>query len=324
MALFIFLLVTGWTVIALAEDDIHFWVDANGVRHYSDYFSVPQKPENKPAPLAAGLPDSPGDQAGERAPDSASFTNQLGMDFVLVEKGEFLMGSPKEEIGRDKEEYQHKVLLIRDFYMQTTEVTQGQWKAVMDGQEPAWFSGCDTCPVEYVSYTDVLEFIQKLNAMQSDSQYRLPTEAEWEYACRAGAGTRFAFGDCLGENANYDGTFPSIGCDPGKYPERTAPVSRYPANAWGLYDMHGNVWEWCSDWFAPYPEEFKIKNPAGPPEGLEKVCRGGAWLNEEKLCRSAYRSKRTVSNRSNSVGFRLCLDKGSPGLWTPDPEANPE
>ena len=321
MAVLLFLLAGGWTLFSFAQDDIRYWVDEKGVKHYSDYHLIPESPAQKPEPLVSGLPDSSGKEDAPPLPDvqtpegkqkPATFSNQLGMHFVLLKKGEFQMGSPKGEVGRNKGEFRRKVLLIRDFYIQTTEVTQGQWAAVMDGKKPSWFSGCDICPVEYVSYDDVMEFILKLNMTLPDGRYRLPTEAEWEYACRAGAQTRFTFGRCLEENANYDGSYPADGCPKGRYPERTAPVRTYPPNAWGLYDVHGNVWEWCSDWFAPYPEEFSVKNPAGPAEGTERVVRGGSWLNEESICRSAYRAKRPPAERSNAVGFRLCLDMSEP------------
>ncbi|MBI9076698.1 MAG: formylglycine-generating enzyme family protein [Desulfatibacillum sp.] len=311
LAVLICLLAGGWLSLALAEEGMRSWVDEKGIRHYSDFFTIPQTPEPEPEPLDSGIP---GFSDSLQSPDTqvqSRITNSLGMEFVFIKKGEFLRGSPKGEKGRDKEEKQHTVILIRDYYMQTTEVTQGQWKAVMEGQNPSWFSGCDSCPVEYVSHEDAEIFIRTLNELENVDWYRLPTEAEWEHACRAGSTTRFAYGDCLGDNADYDGNFPSPGCPKGQYPERTAPVAKYPPNAWGLYDMHGNVWEWCSDWYAPYPEEFSLKNPAGPAEGAEKVCRGGGWLNDEKICRSAYRSKRPPSTRSNSVGFRLCLYKNT-------------
>ena len=186
------------------------------------------------------------------------------------------MGSPPDEPGRFDSETQHRVTLTRDFFMGTTEVTQGQWKAVM-GNNPSHFDECgDDCPVEKVSWDDVQEFIKKLSRMDG-REYRLPTEAEWEYAARAGTTTPFTYGRCLStDQANYDGNYPLSGCDKGEYRKRTIPVGSLDApNAWGLHDMHGNVWEWCQDWYGNYPSG-SVTDPTGPSSGSTGSFAAGA------------------------------------------------
>ena len=195
-------------------------------------------------------------------------TNSINMKFVYIEPGTFLMGSPEKEPGKVADESpQHEVTLTQGFYMQTTEVTQRQWKAVM-GSNPSYFKNCgDDCPVENVSWDDAQEFIKKLNQKEGKSEYRLPAEAEWEYAARAGTATPFAFGKCLStDEANYDGNSPIAGCAKGIYREKTLPAGSLKANAWGLYDMHGNVWEWCRDWYGEYPAG-SVTNPEGSSTG---------------------------------------------------------
>ena len=236
-----------------------------------------------------------------------AITNSLGMKFVYIQPGTFTMGSPADEPGRDSDETQHKVTLTKGFYMQTTEVTQGQWKAVM-GNNPSGFKDCgDNCPVENVSWNDAQKFIKKLNELDGGgNKYRLPTEAEWEYAARAGGTTTpFAFGKCLStDDANYDGNYPLEGCPKGKDREKTIPVGSLKANDWGLYDMHGNVWEWCEDWHGDYPTG-SVTDSVGPEAGSGRVVRGGGWNNNARNCRSANRNNNSPDNRNDNIGFRL-------------------
>jgi formylglycine-generating enzyme required for sulfatase activity len=233
------------------------------------------------------------------------FTNSIGMTFVYIPPGSFTMGSPSSEPERDDDERQHHVTLTKGFFMQTTEVTQGQWKAVM-GSNPSYFKNCgDNCPVEKVSWEDVQEFIRKLNRKEGVDRYRLPTEAEWEYACRAGTTTPFNGGNCLSaDEANYDGNYPLDGCPKGSYREKTVPVGSFPPNDWGLYDMHGNVWEWCSDWYGEYPSG-SVTDPEGPSSGSYRVFRGGSWLSYARGCRSASRFLSAPGCRRDLIGFRL-------------------
>jgi formylglycine-generating enzyme required for sulfatase activity len=241
----------------------------------------------------------------EKTGQIKKFTNTLGMTFVWIEPGTFMMGSPEDEPQRDSDETQHEVALTQGYYMQTTEVTQGQWKAVM-GSNPSYFSSCgDDCPVEEVSWNKIQEFITALNAQEKTSQYRLPTEAEWEYAARAGSNKPFAFGDCLSTtDANYNGNYPLSGCPKGDYRGHPIEVGSLKANAWGLYDMNGNVWEWCQDWYGSYPTN-SVTDPVGATSGSSRVIRGGGWYSDASYCRSANRYNYSPGSTSYNVGFRL-------------------
>jgi len=214
----------------------------------------------------------------EAAGCSGPFANSLGMSFVPVQPGTFTMGSPSSEGERNSDETQHTVTLTKGFCMQTTEVTQGQWKAVM-GSNPSYFSACgDNCPVETVSWYDVQDFISRLNE-KGEGTYRLPTEAEWEYAARAGSTTAFANGGISGVNyliCNNDPNLSAMGwyCDN----SGTHSVAQKQATAWGLYDMHGNVWEWCQDWYGDY-RTGAVTDPSGPGTGSDRVIRGGGWYS---------------------------------------------
>jgi len=226
--------------------------------------------------------------------------------FILIPSGTFMMGTPIDEPGRDSyESNQYQVTISRAFYMQTTEITQGQWKIVM-GNNPSRFSDCgNDCPVEQVSWNDTQEFINKLNSMEGTDQYRLPTEAEWEYAARAGTKTPFHTGTCLTtDQANYNGDYPLSGCPKGQYRERTVRVGSFAPNAWGLYDMHGNVWEWVQDRKGNYPTG-SMTDPEGPSSGAFRICRGGSWNQNAWVCRSSFRFYSFPSLRKDHRGFRL-------------------
>lgn len=231
------------------------------------------------------------------------FTNSIGLAFVKIPAGAFLMGSPPGEAGQSGyESPQHKVTLTRPFYLQTTEVTQDQWKRVM-GTSPAQFNGCGSCPVESVSWDDAQEFIRRINILEKTNKYRLPTEAEWEYACRAGTNTAFANGPITDTECN-DPKLKEMGwfCEPNPHP-----VARKKPNAWGLYDMHGNVWEWCQDWYYDYPDRPQT-NPMGPLDGRLKMYRGGSYYDAAWSCRSAQRYWEEPKATNYLVGFRLARD----------------
>jgi formylglycine-generating enzyme required for sulfatase activity len=242
-------------------------------------------------------------------PDGETLTNSLGMTFVYIPPGTFMMGSLEDDPGSyGYDRPRHQVTLTKGYYLQTTEVTQYQWEAVM-GKNPSYFSSCgDDCPVENVSWNKVQEFISALNAREGTIKYRLPTEAEWEYAARAGTTTPFAFGNCLlTSQANYRGDDPLTGCPSGEYRSRTVPVASFAPNAWGLYDMHGNVCEWCSDEYGSYPS-YPVTDPTGPSYGpYFRVWRGGSWYHGAGYCRSAYRDSRGATNDDYYIGFRLAL-----------------
>ncbi len=232
-------------------------------------------------------------------------TNFLGMVFAYIPPGVFMMDSPLSEKNRDGDEKLHKVTLTKGFYMQTTEVTQGEWKAVM-GNNPSYFKNYgDDYPVEQVSWNDIQEFIHKLNQKAGGNTYRLPTEAEWEYACRAGTTTPFNTGNCLSSSqANYDGRYPYPGCSKGQYKKGTISVESFKPNTWGLYNMHGNVWEWCQDWYGNYPSG-PVTNPTGANLGTYRVLRGGGWSNNARHTRSANRYYDSPDNGLSDTGFRL-------------------
>ncbi|MCX5851759.1 MAG: formylglycine-generating enzyme family protein [Deltaproteobacteria bacterium] len=241
-------------------------------------------------------------------PDSSnpSFVNTVGMSFVLIPAAPFyIMGSRLEEAERSGEEAQYKVVMERPFYMQTTEVTQDQWNEVM-GTKPSFFRKCGgTCPVEQVSWNEVQQFIEKLNTMENTKKYRLPTEAEWEYACRAGTTTPFSTGACIGaDQANYNGNYSFAGCAPGDYKNETVSTGGMAPNPWGLYDMHGNVYEWCQDWKGPYAGK-NTTNPEGPSKGTERVIRGGAWNSQAYQLRTAARAGCAPASYTPYIGFRL-------------------
>ncbi len=222
-------------------------------------------------------------------------------NFELIHGGEFTMGSPTYEPERKSDETQHQVR-VSDFYIGKYVVTQAEWESVT-GTNPSAFKGANL-PVEQVSWDDCQAFIQALNR-KTFQTYRLPTEAEWEYACRAGTTTPFSTGGNLTtEQANYNGNYPYNNNQKGQHRKQTVAVDSFEPNAWGLYNMHGNVWEWCSDWYGVY-ESGRVENPGGSKNGSDRVIRGGSWSNSAEVCRSAYRDYGTPAGRSRYVGFRL-------------------
>jgi len=233
-----------------------------------------------------------------------TWTNDLGMTFVLIKPGNFVMGSPEGETGRSSDEIQHTVTLTQAFYLQTTEVTQGQWKAVM-GNNPSHFSNCgEDCPVENISWDEAQIFIEKLNLQEDSNRYRLPSEAQWEYAARAGSTTALANGDVTETECDIDTNMHEMGWYCGNADNKTHQVAQKQANAWGLYDMHGNVWEFCNDWYDSYPMN-SVTDPKGASLGSLRVRRGGCWINYPWRCRSANRGTKNTTDRSNVIGIRL-------------------
>lgn len=246
-------------------------------------------------------------------PAAETYRNRLGMEFVRLPVGTFMMGSPPEEPHHHPNETLHRVTLTRPFYLQTTEVTLAQWRAVMGRRFFFRRKGRGDMPVIKVSWYDAVRFIGRLNRM-NEGLYRLPTEAEWEYACRAGSTTAYSWGpeiDCS-KALYHNNTLKSGRCVAaarrrGLHVNAPAPVKRFPPNAWGLYDMHGNVWEWCQDWYGPYPRAA-VMDPQGPESGSDKVRRGGSWFGDGTLCRSANRNYGHPASRYRTTGFRLVLE----------------
>ena len=261
-------------------------------------------------------------RAGERI---VLTINDIDYAFRWCPPGTFTMGSPASEADRGDDETQHQVTLFRGFWLLETPVTQGMWESVM-GNNPSHFNGSKNLPVESVSWDDCQEYITKLSDELKSGGYKspvstgglmpaalegfkfsLPTESQWEYACRAGTTTPFHFGSVLnGDKANCDGNYPYGTSTKGKYLEKTSEVGSYPANAWGLKDMHGNVCEWCLDWFDDYPSGA-VTDPVGSPTGSIRVVCGGSWHYCAQDCRSAFRSLSVPALRHNRLSLRLSL-----------------
>jgi len=249
----------------------------------------------------------------EKCRHPGTFVNFLGMSFVYVPPGTFMMGSPESELERDYDETLHQVRLTKGFYMQTTEVTQGQWKAIMAGDNPSHFNTCgDDCAVDSVSWYDVQDFIFRLNfwsaALGEGTPYRLPTEAEWEYAARAGSTTAFANGEIIQTYCLLDPNLDLMGWYCGNSEDTTHPVARKHPNAWGLYDMHGNVWEWVQDWWDPdygLDPVGPVTDPTGGSGGGFRVYRGGCWNCYAAECRVAERNYNMPGDRFYTRGVRL-------------------
>lgn len=219
-----------------------------------------------------------------------------GMRFALIPAGSFVMGTPPSEPQREAQERPHRVTLTHPFYMATREVTQREWTSVT-GNNPSSFAGCDRCPVERITYHDVESFLQRLNATSAWPGFRLPTEAEWEYACRAGGTRAYGASDTIDRSrANYDGT-------------STTPTGRFAPNAWGLFDMSGNVWEWMSDDHCAYPEGA-VTDPHGRCNSGLKVIRGGSWHFGADSARCGLRYTHRPQDRGYSLGVRLAHDAG--------------
>jgi formylglycine-generating enzyme required for sulfatase activity len=243
--------------------------------------------------------------------------NDVQMRLVLIPAGKFMMGSPVTEAGRGSEEGpQHEVTISKPFYMGVFEVTQEQYEQVM-GVNLGGFKGAKN-PVEQVSWDEAVEFCRKLSA-RTGKKVTLPTEAQWEYACRAGTTTAFHTGDSLKpgqanavipSNPNvWDRLMAWLGMSSGQKTLQTAPAGSFPPNGFGLYDMHGNVWEWCSDWYGKdYYANSPKTDPQGPDSGSFRVLRGGSWDDDPQFCRSAYRNWLTPGFRDYRIGFRVAVD----------------
>jgi formylglycine-generating enzyme required for sulfatase activity len=225
-------------------------------------------------------------------------TNSIGMKFVVIPPGEFMMGSPKGEPGRRDHETLHRVTLTKAFEFGVYEVTQEQYEQVM-GTNPSISKGPQN-PVEQVSWDDAVEFCRKLSAMPAEKKagyvYRLPTEAEWEYSCRAGTTTAFSFGDSDSQLGGYAWFDENSG-------NTTHPVGQKKSNPWGLYDMHGNIYEWCQDRYGDYPSG-SVTDPIGPASGSHRVLRGSSFSHRSSFVRSAFRSFTQPVNHLNNFGFR--------------------
>ncbi|MFO1424065.1 MAG: formylglycine-generating enzyme family protein [Candidatus Competibacteraceae bacterium] len=239
-----------------------------------------------------------------------SVTNKQGQKITQrmrwIEPGTFKMGSPEDEPGRwDAEGPQHSVAISRGFWLFDTACTQALWEAVM-GDNPSGFKGADR-PVESVSWNGCQDFIKRLNERLPGLDLALPSEAQWEYTCRAGTTTPFSFGDNITpEQVNYNGNYPYAGGKKGRYRQETVPVASLPPNPWGLYEMHGNVWEWCQDHWHDSYRGAQANGSAweGRDAGASRIVRGGSWSRSARGVRSAVRYARRPVNRDGDIGFR--------------------
>ena len=267
---------------------------------------------DEPEPLP---PDTPGEYAGERR---VYKIGDVSYAFRWCPNGSFIMGSPSEEPGRSDDETQHEVTLTHGFWILETEVTQAMWISVFDWN-PSWFSKTGTgaarvkqvetglLPVEQVTWEEAAEFCRKFRHL-SGMNAELPTEAEWEYACRAGTQTVYSFGNTIQpEDANYDDSEPGNIEQKRKAIRNPYPVGEFEPNAWGIYDMHGNVAEWCRDLFGDLDTK-PVDDPTGAETGASRVFRGGAWFLDSNCCRSAYRYGIDPDTRSYYLGFRVVIE----------------
>jgi formylglycine-generating enzyme required for sulfatase activity len=256
----------------------------------------------------------------------------INMDMIFCPPGTFMMGSPTSESGRGTDETQHQVTLTHGFYLGKYEVTQAQYEAVMTGNtnglnpKPSNWPNNNERPVEQVSWNDIQVFMSRLNEMEQTAgrlpvgwKYVLPTEAQWEYACRAGTTTAYSWGNTIASsNANYnwDG-----GANDGNDFKQTRDVGQYAANPWGFFDMHGNVWEWTTDWYqAAYPTGNPVIDPTGPASGSARVRRGGSWYSDGTNLRSAKRTSHAPSPRHSDLGFRVGFQAVQPDTANPELE----
>ena len=279
--------------------------------------AVPAAPTPVPVAPAVVKPawatDSGKDQYGAWADLQVAGVSQR---FRWIQPGAFTMGSSQAEkdaalasVPNSKPEWfapevPHQVTLTQGFWLADSACTQALWQAIT-GSNPANFKESPQNPVEQVSWDDCQQFLSKLNSRFSEGGFRLPSEAQWEYACRAGTTTAFSFGSTITpEQVNYDGNYPFAGAAGGLYRRKTVPVKSLPPNAWGLYEMHGNVWQWCNDWYGDFSGGAE-RDPAGPSSGSYRVHRGGSWRSLARSCRSAFRSWGTPDFRDSNLGFRI-------------------
>jgi eukaryotic-like serine/threonine-protein kinase len=247
--------------------------------------------------------------AGSAMAFQENLGNGISLAMVKIPAGKFMMGSPANEEKRTNSESPQHQVTLPEFYLGQTLVTQGQWQAIM-GNNPAQFKGNDKLPVETVGWLEAMNFCQKLSK-KTGRIYRLPSEAEWEYACRAGTTTPFAFGETINTDVvNYDGNYTYANAGKGEYRRKTTVASNFPANLFGLYDMHGNLWEWCLD---EWTDNYENSSSDGgvrastSSKNIDKthVLRGGSWFFNPDVCRSAYRLGLYAVLDSDYVGFRV-------------------
>ena len=254
--------------------------------------------------LALATAQEPAQAGGNTNSLPKEFTADLGrgvkMEMILIPAGEFLMGSPdSDRAAANDEKPQHRVRITQPFYLGKYPVTQEQWMAVM-GNNPSHFQNPKN-PVEWVSWEDCLQFLRQLNEKVGMGKWQFPTEAQWEYACRAGSTTIYCFGNDESELGDYGWYDKNSG-------GRPHPVGEKKPNAWGLYDMNGSIWQWCRDWYDPgYYAHSPMDDPAGPATGTERVSHGGCWFSPARSARSANHGRIEADHHGSHLGFRASM-----------------
>jgi formylglycine-generating enzyme required for sulfatase activity len=272
-------------------------------------------PATKPTTKGVALPPLPDREYAKTF--TLNIGNRIPLKLLLIRAGKLVMGSPSDQLERKKDEPRHSVAITRHFYLAEVEVTREQYKAAIDGKVPADLEDPED-PVTHVSWHDAVAFCKKLSK-QTGRMVRLPTEAQWEYACRAGTNTAFNTGDKFTrKNANFNGKYIyGLGDltlqETTPWPVKLMAVRNFKPNPWGLYDMHGNVAEWCRDWYGPYRFEKddpqkQVKDPAGPPQGTKRILRGGAWRTKPTTCRSAAREAALPEDKADDIGLRIIIE----------------
>jgi formylglycine-generating enzyme required for sulfatase activity len=295
-------------------------------KHNPTSISDTPTPENTPIPENTSTPknttstnnlqtfsfevvrtNASGNIINRRNSSARYFTEDLGngvtLKMVEIPGGTFMMGSPKSEAQRGSDESPEHQVTVPSFFMGKYQLTQAQYQAIM-GSNPSAFKG-NNRPVERVSWNDAVKFCEKLS-QKTGKNYKLPSEAEWEYACRAGTTTPFYFGESITpELVNYDGNYTYASAPKGQYRQQTTDVGSFPPNAFGLYDMHGNVWEWCQDDYINSYNNAPTDGSALTGRSSIKLLRGGSWDNNPEHCRSASRTYHTLDNDDSNIGFRV-------------------
>lgn len=282
-------------VLLFVVNGVLRWQMPQNKRSVDNMISTPSNPSSP----VSGIPDDP--QHLSRMPITIS--SGLYMEFIYLQPDSFVMGIADHEVSRRKHEYLHEVTLSRSFYVGVTEVTQSQWNAVME-TNPSSFGPDDQLPVDSVSWNDAVLFCKKLSK-QTGYHIRLPTEAEWEYACRGGTMSAFAF--TRDQEFTYYSSLTLYAWYSQNSDSRSHPVGEKLPNSWGFQDMHGNLAEWCNDYYGKYDPNLML-DPVGPSEGTTRVMRGGSWLHKAEEARSAFRSSRTPSQSYSHCGFRVVLE----------------
>jgi formylglycine-generating enzyme required for sulfatase activity len=304
--------IDNFEVLEMGDDLINLSIEDLVVLENHPEPTVTPISTNTPEPTATATPTPIEERETITIPLSGLLYGAKPLEMVYIEPGTFIMGSPNDEQDRwEREGPQHQVALTNGFYMSKYEITQAQWEAVMGSNPSRDYGVGPNNPVYHVSWNDCQAFIEKLNQM-GQGTFRLPTEAEWEYSCRAGTTTRYYFGDSDVENMAKQYCWYEKNANdeywttPHAEKEGTQPVGQKIPNSFGLYDMSGNVWEWCQDWFGSYSSSVQT-DPKGPPSGSDRILRGGDWNSPAHACRSAVRGFFSPVIRYGGLGLRLVL-----------------